>query len=66
MEPIRTDFKNYEGKFVALDWKTWQIVIATDDFESLLKEAKGRKGVVVYGLVPGADEPLREYWEFAA
>jgi hypothetical protein len=58
-------FEGYEGKFVALDWATWEVVIATEDFESLLQEAKDRKGVVVFGRVPYADEPLQEYAEFA-
>ncbi|HTZ64799.1 MAG TPA: hypothetical protein VMB51_11915 [Solirubrobacteraceae bacterium] len=31
MQPIRTDFKGYEGKSVAIDAPTGKIVIADED-----------------------------------
>jgi hypothetical protein len=49
MEPIRTDFKGYEGQYVAIDARTGEIV---------LEQAKGRDHVVVRGRVPYADEPV--------
>jgi hypothetical protein len=58
MEPIRTDFKGYEGKFVALDARTGKIVLADEDPRVLLEKAKGRNHVVVRGRVPYPDEPL--------
>jgi hypothetical protein len=58
MEPIRTDFKGYEGKFVALDARTGKIVLADDDPRVVLEKAKGRNHVVVHGRVPYADEPI--------
>jgi len=58
MEPIHTDFTGYEGKFVAIDWDTGEIVIADDDPQVVLKQAKGRDNVVVGGRVPFADEPI--------
>lgn len=58
MEPIRTDFKGYEGKFVALDARTGKIVLADEDPRVVLEKAKGRNHVVVHGRVPLADEPI--------
>jgi hypothetical protein len=58
MEPIRTDFKGYEGQFVALDARTGVIVLADEDPQVVLERAKGRNHVVVHGRVPYADEPL--------
>jgi hypothetical protein len=58
MEPIRTDFRGYEGKFVALDSRTGKIVIAAEDLESLFELAKGRDHIVLGGRVPFADEPI--------
>lgn len=58
MEPIRTDFKGYEGKFVALDARTGKIVLADEDPRVVLEKAKGRNHVVVHGRVPHADEPI--------
>jgi hypothetical protein len=58
MEPIRTDFKGYEGQFVAIDARTGVIVLADGDPQVVLEQAKGRNHVVVHGRVPYADEPL--------
>ena len=58
MKPIRTDFKGYEGKYVAMDARTGKIVIADEDPKVVLRKAKGRNHVVVRGRVPFADEPL--------
>jgi hypothetical protein len=58
MEPIRTDFKGYEGQFVAIDARTGVIVLADEDPQVVLEQAKGRNHVVVHGRVPYADEPL--------
>jgi hypothetical protein len=58
MEPIRTDFKGYEGKFVALDARTGKIVLADEDPRVVLEKAKGRNHVVVHGRVPLAGEPI--------
>jgi hypothetical protein len=41
IEPIRTDFKGYEGKFVALDARTGKIVLADEDPRVVLEKAKG-------------------------
>ena len=58
MEPIRTDFKGHEGQFVAIDARTGVIVLADEDPQVVLEQAKGRNHVVVHGRVPYADEPL--------
>ena len=31
MKPIRTDFTGYEGKYVAIDARTGEVVIAAED-----------------------------------
>jgi hypothetical protein len=61
MEPIRTDFTGYEGQYVALDWRTGEIVLADQDPQVVLREAKDRNHVVVQGRVPYPDEPTRIY-----
>jgi hypothetical protein len=58
MEPIRTDFRGYEGQYVAIDARSGEIVIADKDPRVMLKKAKGRNHVVVRGRVPHADEPI--------
>jgi hypothetical protein len=58
MEPLRTDFKGYEGQYVAIDARTGKIVIADKDPHVVLQKAKGRNHVFVRGRVPYADEPL--------
>jgi hypothetical protein len=58
MEPIRTDFKGYEGKYVAIDARTGEIVIADEDPHVVLREAKGRNHVSVRGRVPYPNEPI--------
>lgn len=58
VKPIRTDFRGYEGKFVAIDARTGEVVIADDDPRVVLEKAKGRNHVVVRGRVPHADEPI--------
>jgi hypothetical protein len=67
MDQIRTDFTGYEGQYVALDWRTGEVVLADADPHVLLREAKvlgeakGRNHVVVQGRVPYPDEPIRIY-----
>ena len=58
MEPIRTDFSGYEGKFVAIDARTGKIVLADEDPRIVLAKARGRNHVVVRGRVPLPDEPI--------
>lgn len=58
MEPIRTDFRGYEGQYVALDARTGKIVIADENPRIVLEKAKGRNHIVVRGRVPYADEPI--------
>ncbi len=58
MEPIRTDFRGYEGRYVAIDALTGEVVIAEQDLHAVFAKAKGRKHVIVHGRVPLADEPL--------
>lgn len=58
MKPIRTDFRGYEGKYVAMDARTGKIVIADKDPKVVLEKAKGRNHVAVRGRVPYPDEPL--------
>ena len=45
MEPIRTDFKGYEGQYVAIDLRTGKIVIADKDPHVVLRKAKGQKHI---------------------
>lgn len=59
MQPIRTDFRGYEGKYVAIDARTGEVVIASEDARTVLEQAKGRNHVAVRGRVPYADEPVR-------
>lgn len=47
------------GKYVPIDARTGEIVIADEDPRVVLKEAKGRNHVVVRGRVPYADEPVQ-------
>jgi hypothetical protein len=61
MEPIRTDFRGYEGMHVATDARTGKIVIADKDPRVVLEKAKGRNHVVVAGRVPYPDEPFYDY-----
>jgi hypothetical protein len=58
MEPIRTDFTGYEGKYVAIDARTGKVVIAEEDLHVVFEKAKGRNHVIVHGRVPMADEPI--------
>jgi hypothetical protein len=58
MQPIRTDFTGYEGRYVAIDARTGVIVIADEDPRVVLERAKGLDHVVVRGRVPYADEPV--------
>jgi hypothetical protein len=61
MESRRTDFKGYEGQYVAIDARTGKIVIADKDPHVVLRKAKGRNHVFVHGRVPYADEPLYHF-----
>lgn len=56
MQPIRTDFRGYEGKFVATDRRTGKVVIADEDPKVVMEKARKLEGVVVGGRVPYADE----------
>ena len=58
VKPTRTDFKGYEGKYVATDTRTGQIVIADEDLKVVLDKARKLDHVVVGGRVPYADEPI--------
>jgi hypothetical protein len=58
MEPIRTDFTGYEGKYVAIDARTGEVVLADEDPRVVLEQAKGLSHVIVHGRVPYADEPI--------
>jgi hypothetical protein len=61
MDQVRTDFTGYEGQYVALDWRTGEIVLADQDPQVVLRGAKDRDHVVVQGRVPYPDEPTRIY-----
>jgi hypothetical protein len=37
-EQIRTDFTGYEGKYVALDWRTGEVVLADAEVVRVLVE----------------------------
>jgi hypothetical protein len=52
VKPIRTDFRGYEGKFVATDKRTGKILIADEDPKVVMEQARKRDGVVVGGRVP--------------
>jgi hypothetical protein len=58
MKPIRTDFRGYEGQYVAIDARTGEVVIAAENLHTVFVKAKGRKHVIVHGRVPLADEPI--------
>lgn len=58
VKPIRTDFKGYEGKYVATDTRTGEVVIADEDLKIVLEKARKLDHVVVGGRVPHADEPI--------
>lgn len=58
VKPIRTDFKGYEGKYVATDTRTGEVVIADEDLKVVLEKARKLDHVVVGGRVPYADEPI--------
>jgi hypothetical protein len=58
VKPIRTDFKGYEGKYVATDTRTGPVVIADEDLKVVLEKARKLDHVVVGGRVPHADEPI--------
>lgn len=59
MEPIRTDFSGYEGKYVAIDLRTGEIVMADDDYNRLadrmIAEKVNRHASI--RRVPAPDEP---------
>ena len=58
MKPIRTDFRGYEGQYVAIDARTGEIVIADKDPHVVFEKARGRNHIVVHGRVPTVDEPI--------
>jgi len=58
VKPTRTDFKGYQGKYVATDTRTGQVVIADEDLKIVLEKARRLDHVVVGGRVPYADEPI--------
>lgn len=57
MEPLRADFTGYEGKYVAIDAHTDEVVLADEDPQVVLAEAKGLEHVSVRGRVPYPTEP---------
>jgi hypothetical protein len=58
MQPIRTDFTGYEGKYVA-STRVWaRSCLPTRIPRVVLEQAKGRNHIVVHGRVPYADEPI--------
>jgi hypothetical protein len=58
MKPIRTDFRGYEGQYVATDTRTGKVVIADADPRGVFAKARKLDHVIVGGRVPLADEPL--------
>ena len=58
VKPTRTDFKGSEGKYVATDSRTGQVVIADENLKVVLEKARKLDHVVVGGRVPHADEPI--------
>lgn len=54
IDQVRTDFTGYEGRYVALDWRTGEIVLADQDPQVVLREA--RDGLVVLGSVGFFDQ----------
>jgi hypothetical protein len=52
MKAVRTDYTGYEGKYVAVDARTRQVVLAYEDPRVLLREAEQLRGVIVHGRVP--------------
>jgi hypothetical protein len=58
VKSIRTDFTGYEGKYVATDTRTGQVVIADEDLTVVLAKVRKLDHVVVGGRVPHADEPI--------
>ena len=57
VKPTRTDFKGCEGKYVATDTRTGQVVIADENLKVVLEKARKLDHVVVGGRVPHADAP---------
>lgn len=57
MEALRTDFTGYEGKYVAINARTGEIVLADDDPQVVLEAAKPLDHVSVRGRVPYPSEP---------
>src|SRR5690348_1606023 len=69
VRPARTDFKGYEGKYVATDTRTGlapegrrrpggQVVIADEDLKVVLEKTRKLDHAVVGGRVPHVDEPI--------
>lgn len=58
MRSIKTDFTGYEGKYVAVDLRTGEIVLADEDHHRLADRMKG-KAVTHAAIrrVPRKDEP---------
>jgi hypothetical protein len=59
VEPIRTDFSGYEGKFVAIDIRTGVIVLADEDYHELCRRLRetGLNRTAGVTRVPLPDEP---------
>ena len=51
-------FKGYEGRYVATDTRTGQVVIADENLKIVLEKVRELDHVVVGGRVPYADEPI--------
>ena len=56
-EPLRTDFTGYEGKYVAIDARTGEVVLTDEDPQVVLEPAKKLDHVPFRGRVPYPSEP---------
>jgi hypothetical protein len=61
MQPIRTDFRGYESKYVATDTRTGKVVVADCDLHVVFEQARKLDHLILGGRVPYADEPIYVY-----
>jgi hypothetical protein len=57
VEPPGTDFRGYEGKYVAIDARAGEVVLADEDRQVVPEAAKKLDHVSVRGRVPYPSEP---------
>jgi hypothetical protein len=59
VEPLRPNYAGHEGKFVAIDIRSGEIVIADEDFHRLCDRmiAEGVNKTAAIMRVPAKDEP---------